>query len=37
MNSFYEPARVDEVTQRMERLRPDTQPLWGKMNPAQAG
>jgi Protein of unknown function (DUF1569) len=36
MNSFYEPARVDEVTQRMERLRPDTQPLWGKMNPAQA-
>ena len=36
MSSFYEPARVEEVSQRMDRLQPESRPLWGKMNPAQA-
>jgi len=36
MKNLFEPARVKEVKERMERLRPDSERLWGKMNPAQA-
>jgi hypothetical protein len=36
MKNLFEPARVAEVTERLERLRPDSPRLWGKMTPAQA-
>ncbi len=36
MKSLYEPARAQEVKERIAQLRPDSQRLWGKMNPAQA-
>jgi hypothetical protein len=36
MKNLFEPATVDEIKQRMEKLRPDSERLWGKMNPAQA-
>ncbi len=35
MKNLFEPARVEEVKKRMAQLRPDSEPLWGKMNPAQ--
>jgi hypothetical protein len=36
MKHLFEAARVEEVKERMAQLRPDSQRLWGKMNPAQA-
>jgi hypothetical protein len=36
MKTLWQPESVEELKQRMSRLRPDTAPLWGKMNPAQA-
>ncbi len=36
MKHLYEPVVVDEVRQRIARLRPDSAPLWGRMNAAQA-
>ena len=29
-------TKVEEVKERMARLRPDSERLWGEMNPAQA-
>lgn len=36
MRSLYEPARTQEVKDRIAQLKPDSLRLWGKMNPAQA-
>lgn len=36
MKNLFEPARVEEVKERIAHLRPDSQRLWGKMNAAQA-
>jgi hypothetical protein len=36
MKNLFEVARAEEVKGRMAQLRPDSQRLWGKMNPAQA-
>jgi hypothetical protein len=36
MKNLFEAARVEEVQVRMTQLRPDSERLWGKMNPAQA-
>ncbi|HMH12786.1 MAG TPA: DUF1569 domain-containing protein [Edaphobacter sp.] len=36
MKNLFEAARVDEVKERMAQLRPDSERMWGKMNPAQA-
>ena len=36
MKNLFEAATVEEVKGRMAQLRPDSQRLWGKMNPAQA-
>jgi hypothetical protein len=36
MKNLFEVATVEEVKERMARLRPDNERLWGKMNPAQA-
>ena len=36
MKNLFEAARVQEVKERMAQLRPDSERLWGKMNPAQA-
>jgi hypothetical protein len=36
MKHLYEAAVVDEVRERIGRMRPDSQPLWGRMNAAQA-
>jgi hypothetical protein len=36
MNNLFEAARVKEVKQRMAQLRPNSERLWGQMNPAQA-
>lgn len=35
MANLYEVARAEEVKERVARLRPDSQRLWGKMNAAQ--
>lgn len=35
MKNIFEPASVNEITDRMERLRPDSERQWGKMNVAQ--
>ena len=35
MKNLFEPATVEEVKQRMGRLRPDSERQWGKMNVAQ--
>ena len=35
MESLFEAKRVKELEQRLLRLTPDSQQLWGKMNPAQ--
>jgi hypothetical protein len=35
MKNLFEPASVNEITDRMERLRPDSERQWGKMNVAQ--
>ena len=36
MKHLYEPAVVDELRERIARLRPDSERLWGSMNAAQA-
>jgi hypothetical protein len=36
MKNLFEPAKVEEVKRRIADLRPDSERLWGKMNPAQA-
>lgn len=36
MKNLYQAATVEEVKQRIERLKPDSQRQWGKMNVAQA-
>jgi hypothetical protein len=36
MKNLFEAARVEEVKERIARLRPDSQRQWGKMNAAQA-
>jgi len=36
MKNLFEVATVEEVKERMAQLRPDSERLWGKMNPAQA-
>jgi hypothetical protein len=36
MKNLFEAATVEEVKERMGQLRPDSERLWGKMNPAQA-
>jgi hypothetical protein len=36
MKNLFEPARATELTERIERLRPDTSRLWGKMTAPQA-
>ena len=36
MKNLFETGTVEEVKQRLRHLRPDSQRLWGKMNPVQA-
>jgi hypothetical protein len=36
MKNLFEAAALEEVNQRMARLEPDRQAVWGKMNAAQA-
>jgi hypothetical protein len=36
MKNLFEAARVEEVKQRMTRLKPESERLWGKMTAAQA-
>lgn len=36
MKNLFEPSAVDEVQNRLARLRPDSQRQWGSMNVAQA-
>jgi len=36
MKNFFDSAKVDEVKQRIARLRPDSPRQWGKMSAAQA-
>ena len=36
MRNLFETARVEEVKERIARLRPDSERQWGKMNAAQA-
>ncbi|HEY6386918.1 MAG TPA: DUF1569 domain-containing protein [Candidatus Acidoferrum sp.] len=36
MKNLFEAARVEEVKQRIAQMRPDSERLWGTMNPAQA-
>jgi hypothetical protein len=36
MKNLFEATTVEEVKERMAKLQPDSGPLWGKMNPAQA-
>jgi hypothetical protein len=35
MKHLFEPARAEEVRQRLEQLQPDSPRQWGKMDPAQ--
>jgi hypothetical protein len=35
MKNLFEPGSVNEITNRMGRLRPDSERQWGKMNVAQ--
>jgi Protein of unknown function (DUF1569) len=36
MKNLFESSAAEEVKARLVRLRPDSERLWGKMNPAQA-
>ena len=36
MKNLFEPARAEEVKERLARLRPESARQWGKMSPAQA-
>ncbi len=35
MKSFFDPAAKTEMITRLDKLSPETKPLWGKMNSAQ--
>lgn len=35
MKSFFEPDAYQELQERLEKINPDSQPEWGKMNAAQ--
>lgn len=35
MNNIFQPEIANEVIERINHLKPDSQPLWGKMNVAQ--
>ena len=35
MKSIYEKTNLQEINSRIEKLTPETKPIWGKMNPAQ--
>jgi hypothetical protein len=35
MKTLYQPARVEEIKQRLAQLQPDSSRLWGKMNAPQ--
>lgn len=35
MKSFFDPAAKNEMIARLDKLTPETKPLWGKMNSAQ--
>ncbi|NMO98184.1 DUF1569 domain-containing protein [Paenibacillus lemnae] len=35
MNNIFAKKHTDEIVTRIKQLRPDSQPLWGKMNAAQ--
>ena len=36
MKNLFEASRLEEVKERLAQLRPDSERLWGRMNPAQA-
>lgn len=36
MKNLFEPAAVNEIRDRIARLRPNSERQWGKMNPAQS-
>jgi len=36
VKSLFEPAKAEEIKMRIAQLRPESKPLWGLMNPAQA-
>ena len=36
MKNLFEASRVVEINDRLKKLNPDSKPLWGKMNVAQA-
>jgi len=36
MKNLFEVSRVEEVKERIAKLKPDSHRVWGKMNPAQA-
>ena len=36
MKNLFDPARAEEVKQRLAHLRPDSERLWGRMNAPQA-
>ena len=36
MKSLFDPVTVNEMRSRVRQLRPESQPLWGRMNVAQA-
>ena len=36
MKNLFEAATVEEVRGRIAQLKPDSERVWGKMNPAQA-
>jgi hypothetical protein len=36
MKNLFEAAALEEVKERMARMRPDSERVWGKMNPGQA-
>ena len=35
METLFDPARVEEVKQRLQQLRPESERLWGRMQPEQ--
>lgn len=35
MKSLFDPATITHLEERLAKLRPETKPLWGKMNSAQ--
>ena len=35
MKSFFQPEVYQELEVRLEKIKPDSQPLWGKINAGQ--